>query len=66
MTGSANACIGALLHGAGVKLGSGGCYVASQGRELGRDGRVMVQVDADGEVWIGGEVQAVVRGSARF
>lgn len=59
------ACIAAMLHGAGAKLGSNG-YVASQGRELGRDGRVHVRVDAQGEVWIGGDVQAVVRGSARF
>ena len=35
----------------------------SQGRELGRDGRVEIRVDAEGEVWIGGQVQAVIRGS---
>jgi predicted PhzF superfamily epimerase YddE/YHI9 len=40
-----------------------GRYLASQGRELGRDGKVEVRVDGEGEVWIGGRVQAVIRGS---
>jgi len=63
VTGSANAAIAAWLH-AGDRLGGiGTSYVASQGRELGRDGRVRVEIDADGEVWIGGAVQAVVRGT---
>jgi PhzF family phenazine biosynthesis protein len=63
VTGSANASIAALLHHAGALPGTKGRYVASQGRELRRDGRVEVQVDSDNEVWIGGRVQAVIRGS---
>lgn len=63
VTGAANASIAARMHAAGILPGSNGSYVASQGRELGRDGRVEVKVDADGEVWIGGQVQAVIRGS---
>jgi PhzF family phenazine biosynthesis protein len=62
VTGSANAAIGAMLHHAGLLPGTDGRYVASQGRELGRDGRVEVALDAD-EVWIGGQVQAVIRGT---
>jgi len=62
VTGSANACIAAALHAASALPGRDGRYVASQGRELGRDGRVHVRVDADGEVWIGGRTQAVIRG----
>ena len=42
--------------------GRSGVYIATQGREVGRDGRIEVRVDADGEVWIGGRVQAVIRG----
>ena len=61
VTGSANALIGAwLAHHR--RLPSGDRYVASQGRELGRDGRVQVQVDADGEVWIGGSTRQVIDG----
>ena len=65
VTGSANAAIGAALADAGRVPGDGR-YVASQGREVGRDGRVEVQVDADAEVWIGGRVQAVVRGTVTW
>src|SRR5690606_37133655 len=62
VTGSVNACLAAALHAAGTLPGRDGNYVASQGRELGRDGRVHVQVDDDGAVWIGGRTQAVIRG----
>lgn len=51
VTGSANACIAARLHGEGRLPGAESRYVASQGREVGRDGRVHVDVDAEGEVW---------------
>jgi PhzF family phenazine biosynthesis protein len=63
VTGSANASIAALLHRAGALPGMADRYLASQGRELGRDGKVEVRVDGEGEVWIGGRVQAVIRGS---
>lgn len=62
VTGSANACIAAALAEHGALPGRNGRYVASQGREMGRDGKVQVEVDVDGEVWIGGRVQAVMRG----
>lgn len=62
VTGSANACIAAALHAAGALPGGAGRYLASQGRELGRDGRVQLQVDGEGQVWIGGRVQPVIDG----
>ena len=62
VTGSANAAIGAALADAGRVPGRGGVYRSSQGREVGRDGRVEVRVDEAGDVWIGGQVQAVIRG----
>lgn len=65
VTGSANAAVGAALAAAG-RLAPGARYVASQGREVGRDGRVEVELDADGEVWIGGRVQAVIRGTVAW
>jgi predicted PhzF superfamily epimerase YddE/YHI9 len=38
-------------------------YVASQGRELGRDGYVNVRIDAaTGRVWIGGAAVTCVDG----
>jgi PhzF family phenazine biosynthesis protein len=66
VTGSANACIAALLAQAGSLPCSGRRYRASQGREVGRDGIVEVEVDADGDVWIGGEVQRVIAGSVMW
>lgn len=62
VTGSANAAIAALLHRQGRLPGRDGRYIASQGRELGRDGKVQVRVDDEGEVWIGGGVQQVIDG----
>ncbi|CAN7205567.1 PhzF family phenazine biosynthesis protein [Pseudoxanthomonas sp. LjRoot143] len=66
VTGSVNACIAAALDAADALPGHDGRYIASQGRELGRDGRVALQVDADGEVWIGGHVQGIIDGRATW
>lgn len=63
VTGSANAAIAAWLHENQALAAVGNPYVASQGREIGRDGRVEVRVDSDGEVWIGGRTQTVIRGT---
>jgi PhzF family phenazine biosynthesis protein len=64
VTGSANASIGAQLRHAG-RLRDGDRYVASQGRELGRDGLVEVELREDG-VWIGGQSVTVIDGMIRF
>ena len=64
VTGSANAAIGALLRHTGALARYGSRYVASQGREVGRDGRVEVRVDAaSGDVSIGGRCAVGVRGT---
>ncbi len=63
VTGSANAVIAAWLHQQGRLPGHAQSYIASQGRELGRDGQVVVRVDDDGEVWIGGQVRQMIEGS---
>jgi PhzF family phenazine biosynthesis protein len=60
VTGSANAAIGAWLHANGALPAPQ--YIASQGREVGRDGIVECAVDADGDIWIGGQTQTVVEG----
>ncbi|WP_312310208.1 PhzF family phenazine biosynthesis protein [Stenotrophomonas indicatrix] len=63
VTGSANALIGAWLRQRNALPGENRTYVASQGREVGRDGRVQVTVDAQDTVWIGGQVQLVIDGN---
>jgi PhzF family phenazine biosynthesis protein len=61
--GSGNAAVGAWLQHAGTRAGERGRYVASQGRELGRDGYVSVRIDADTRrVWIGGAAVTCVDG----
>jgi PhzF family phenazine biosynthesis protein len=64
VTGSANACIAAYLLDAG-RLQVGDRYLASQGRELDRDGRLLVSVELDG-VWIGGDCVPVVTGTLQL
>ncbi|MFK3646920.1 PhzF family phenazine biosynthesis protein [Lysobacter enzymogenes] len=65
VTGSANAAIASALLADG-RLRAGDSYGASQGREVGRDGRVELRIDGDGAVWIGGQVQPVIRGSVEW
>jgi len=38
-------------------------YRVSQGREIGHDARIVVHVDADREVWVGGRSEIVVDGT---
>lgn len=38
-------------------------YIAGQGQCLGRDGRVHIERDADGQVWVGGEVADCIAGT---
>lgn len=64
VTGSVNACIGARLLDEGRRR-AGERYLASQGREVGRDGRVEVRLEADG-VWIGGQAVTVLDGMVRL
>jgi PhzF family phenazine biosynthesis protein len=62
VTGSLNAALGQWLIGAGLAPES---YVARQGTRLGRDGRVYVSASG-GEIWVGGDVQAVIRGTVEL
>lgn len=61
VTGSGNAALAAFLarHG---RLPAPR-YTASQGRELGRDGRVAMAVEPDG-IWLGGASTTVLAGTA--
>ena len=41
-------------------------YVVTQGAALGRDGRVFITVDDDGQLWVGGDVTTCVSGVAEL
>jgi PhzF family phenazine biosynthesis protein len=59
VTGSLNASLGEWLLATGRASAP---YVASQGTLLGRTGRVHVDRDDDGTVWVGGRTETHVRG----
>lgn len=61
VTGSLNAALAQWLIGAGVAPER---YVASQGTQLGRAGRVHVERDADGTIWVGGASVTCIDGTA--
>lgn len=62
-SGAANATLAAWLAERGALPGlPGGFYRVSQGREVGHDAIIELEVDADGEVWSGGRAVAVVTG----
>lgn len=65
VTGSANALVAAQLLAQG-RIKPFQQYLASQGRELGRNGEVRVEVDAESNIWIGGEVQQVIAGQIEW
>lgn len=65
--GSGNASVGAFLAYTGMLKETGAKYSASQGTELGRDGRVDVLVEDRGRlVTIGGKAVTVVDGTIRL
>ena len=60
--GSGNASVAAYQWERGLLPAGGTAYVAAQGRRVGRDGRVKVQVGADGQVRVGGSCITCVDG----
>lgn len=61
--GSCNAALGAYLGATGLLSRTGRSYVASQGRQVGRDARISVIVRSPDEVEIGGHAVTVVDGT---
>ncbi len=62
VTGSFNASAAQALLRDGLATAP---YVAAQGTQLGRRGRIHVSQDGDGRVWIGGRSRIVFEGMAR-
>ena len=63
VTGSLNAALAQWLIGAGMAPPR---YVAAQGTALGRAGRVWIERDDDGTVWVGGASVTCVQGSVQL
>ena len=61
-SGAANATLAAWLASQNALPGNDGRYRISQGREVGYDAIIELQVDEEGEVWSGGRICNVVKG----
>ena len=59
VTGSLNAAVAQWLIGAGMAPPN---YIASQGTAMGRAGRVHIDRDADGTIWVGGASVTCITG----
>ena len=59
VTGSLNASVAQWLLGSGRLAAP---YVASQGGAIGRAGRVYVDQDGDGTIWVGGRTEIMIAG----
>lgn len=60
ITGSLNASLAQWLTASGRFTAP---YVARQGTAIGRDGRVSVEQDASGQIWIGGRTRTIASGT---
>lgn len=63
VTGSLNAGVAQWLLGSGRLQAP---YVAAQGSAIGRDGRIHVDQDDGGTVWVGGACETVISGSTHM
>ena len=59
--GSGNGCVAALIQRDTVLPVSS--YRANQGRRLERDGRVGIEFDGDGVIWLGGQAVTCIEGN---
>jgi PhzF family phenazine biosynthesis protein len=63
VTGSLNASVAQWLLASG-RLSAP--YVATQGSAIGRGGRVYIDQDWDGTIWVGGRTETVIQGELRM
>lgn len=59
--GSGNGCVAAMIRRNGALAQSR--YIAAQGRVLGRDGKIEVEYEPDGAIWLGGTAAVLLEGS---
>lgn len=65
-SGAANGLLAAYLAQAEPNGPLARGYAVSQGREIGYDARLLVQIDADSAVWVGGRTHTIVDGTLRW
>ncbi len=62
-SGAANAVLAAWLDLRDALPAGQRRYVVSQGREVGHDAQLVLELDDDGAVWSGGQIQTVIEGT---
>lgn len=62
-SGAANAAIAAFLDESSALAALGDRYRVSQGREMGRDAELLLRIDAERQVWVGGRCRTLTHGS---
>lgn len=65
-SGAANGLIGAWIAEAEPQGPLARGYTVSQGREIGHDARIVVRIDDDGAVWVGGRTGTILEGVVRW
>jgi PhzF family phenazine biosynthesis protein len=65
-SGAANAAIAAFLQETEQLKTLGNRYLVSQGREMGRDAVLSLEIDANNDVWVGGDCQNVIEGRLQW
>ena len=65
-SGAANGLLAAYLAQAEPDGPLARGYAVSQGREIGYDARLLVRIDADGAVWVGGRTHTIVDGTLQW
>ena len=63
VTGSLNAALAQWLIGAGLAPGR---YMAAQGTAMAREGRVFIEADTGGTIWVGGQSVTCIDGSVHL
>lgn len=61
-SGAANGLIAAFIAQREPQGPLGRGYAVSQGREIGHDARLVLRIDDDGQVWVGGRTHTIIDG----
>jgi PhzF family phenazine biosynthesis protein len=65
-SGAANGLVAAYIAAAEPDGPLARGYTVSQGREIGHDAQLVLRIDADSTVWVGGQTQTVIAGEVEW
>jgi len=65
-SGAANGLVAAYIAASEPEGGLARGYSVSQGREMGHDAELVLRIDADASVWVGGLTQTVIQGEVQW